>query len=285
MNIRPLVSVLALSLAMACHAETPPPVQPVPVQTPLSDAQPVPSSASGPSPEEPAPPAAPPTTVAIDDAHLMGDVNPAKDPLFAPLPTGMGSKTGMYANKEALEALGKMRDAAKADGVTLTVVSAFRSFKDQKRIWENKWNGVTPVEGGKLPTTVPDPVKRARKIMELSSMPGTSRHHWGTDFDLNDLNNSYFASGKGKAVHDWLTAHAAEYGFCQPYSKKGADRPAGYNEEKWHWSYMPVAKPYLAAHGARFKSTDIKGFEGSQTAVEVRATEDYVQGINPACRK
>ena len=32
-------------------------------------------------------------------------------------------------------------------------------------------------------------------------MPSTSRHHWGTDLDLNNLNNSYFTSGKGKKIY------------------------------------------------------------------------------------
>ncbi len=64
-------------------------------------------------------------------------------------------------------------------------------------------------------------------------MPG-ARHHWGTDFDLNALNNAYFNTKDGKRIYDWLTQHAAEFGFCQPYTAKGGPdgRPIGYEEEK-----------------------------------------------------
>jgi len=71
---------------------------------------------------------------------------------------------------------------------------------------------------------------------------GTSRHHWGTDIDLNSFNNKYFESGKGKKIYDWLTSNASSFGFCQPYTPKGDHRPHGYNEEKWHWSYQPVSQ-------------------------------------------
>ncbi len=278
--MRALLAGLALSIA-ACTAQAPdadatPPTAPT-----------APSIAAPATPTPPKPPSVPPPAAAgngPDRAHLMGEVSPGVDPLFAPVPTGWANRTGLYARKDALDAFGKMRAAAAKDGVSLVIVSAFRSFKDQKRIWEDKWTGKTLVEGGKLPETVADPVKRALKILEFSSMPGTSRHHWGTDFDFNDLNNAYFESGKGKAVYDWLNTHAAEYGFCQPYSKKGEARPAGYNEERWHWSYTPVARPYLVAHAKTLKSADIKGFLGAETAVQVRAEEDYVQGVNAACK-
>ena len=49
-------------------------------------------------------------------------------------------------------------------------------------------------------------------------MPSTSRHHWGTDIDLNSLNNSYFSSGKGLKEYDWLTTNANHYGFYQVYT-------------------------------------------------------------------
>ncbi|NJK84501.1 MAG: M15 family metallopeptidase [Saprospiraceae bacterium] len=46
--------------------------------------------------------------------------------------------------------------------------------------------------------TTPNPQERALKILKYSSMPGTSRHHWGTDIDLNSFSNSYFEQGEGK---------------------------------------------------------------------------------------
>jgi hypothetical protein len=246
------------------------------------DAPPPPSGAAPVTPAtDPPPPAAAPPTL----KQLIGDVSPAGDPDFAPVPTSLGPKGGMYANKQALAAFAKMHDAARRDGVDLVIISAFRSFKDQKRIWDDKWTGKTLVEGGRLSKTVPDPTARAEKILEFSSMPATSRHHWGTDFDLNDLTNAYFAAGKGKAIHDWLSAHASDYGFCQVYSPKGPDRPRGYNREDWHWSYLPVASRYLAAYPHVVGYERIAGFEGASTARAIEVIPNYVEGINPDCRR
>jgi LAS superfamily LD-carboxypeptidase LdcB len=114
-------------------------------------------------------------------------------------------------------------------------------------------------------------------------MPGTSRHHWGTDVDINDLDNYTFEQGPGKKVYAWMLAHAHEYGFCQPYTKKDEARPNGYNEEKWHWSYIPVAKKLTDLAARKLTDDMIGGFKGAETALEIGVVEKYVLGINPAC--
>ncbi len=135
-----------------------------------------------------------------------------------------------------------------------------------------------------LPKKYPDPKTRALKILEYSSMPGTSRHHWGTDIDINDLDNYTFEHGNGKKVYDWLVANAADFGFCQPYSPKDEKRPHGYNEEKWHWSYIPVARQLTDMAEARLKDEMISGFKGEETAVKIGVVKKYVLGINEECR-
>ncbi len=47
-------------------------------------------------------------------------------------------------------------------------------------------------------------------------------------------------NGISNLITPRLTANAAKFGFCQPYNVK-TDRK-GYNEEKWHWSFMPLSK-------------------------------------------
>ena len=107
-------------------------------------------------------------------------------------------------------------------------------------------------------------------------MPGSPRHHWGTDIDINNFNNSYFESGQGLKEYDWLVANAAQFGFCQPYTPKGTERPFGYNEEKWYWSYIPVAKQLTQKAATELKDEMIGGFKGSETAVEIGVVEKYV---------
>ncbi len=203
---------------------------------------------------------------------------------FTQIPEAMASRPGMYGRTDAVEALEAMFAAAQTDGINLRVISAYRSFNDQKRIWNNKWTGVTLVEGGALPEAVPDPETRARKILEFSSMPGTSRHHWGTDFDLNSLNNSWFEADEGLAIYTWLTTNAADFGFCQVYNPKTAERPNGYEMEKWHWSYVPVAETYLAAYRDFVGYSALAEFEGADAARQIDVITNYVESINPACR-
>jgi hypothetical protein len=220
---------------------------------------------------------------AFADADLRGEISAARHQDFAEIPPGLATRRGLYGRSDANAALISMAAAAQEAGVTIRVVSAFRSFADQKRIWEDKWTGRTLVDGRSLAATVPDAEARARAILTYSSMPGTSRHHWGTEYDLNDLEDAYFRSGEGLKLYNWLTANAADFGFCQVYSRKDERRPAGYEEEKWHWSYMPVSGPMLEAYTQRWTDADISGFAGAETATAIGVVTRYVAGINPDC--
>ncbi|MDX1909408.1 MAG: M15 family metallopeptidase [Bacteroidia bacterium] len=222
----------------------------------------------------------------VDIRYLTGRFDPATDPLFARIPDAYttGSARGGYLRQEALAAFEQLHAAALRDGVRLTILSATRNFDYQRRIWEDKWNGTRLVEGQNLARALPDPVTRARKILRYSAMPATSRHHWGTDFDLNALENSYFTTGEGLKVYTWLRTHAATFGFGQPYTAKGPARPEGYEEEKWHWSYLPLAKSYLATYTSQVTYADITGFAGDEAAPGLDVIQAYVQGIDPTCR-
>lgn len=198
----------------------------------------------------------------------MGQVTPARDPAF----TALGE---YHLRKPVAEAFLRMQTAAAADGITLRVLSATRTFADQRQIWERKW---------KLSAET-DPEKRALKIMTYSSMPGTSRHHWGTDLDLNSLSPRWFVdTAEGRRVYEWLSRRAKEFGFCQPYSAKGTARPTGYSEEKWHWSYQPWASSFVRQYAELMQPADLKGFAGAEVAGRVRSIEDYVNGIDASCR-
>ena len=191
----------------------------------------------------------------------------------------------MYLRKDAYEAFIEMHEAAAKQGIDLVIRSAARNFDYQKGIWERKWTGETKIESGKdASVAYPDPKERALAILRFSSMPGTSRHHWGTDIDLNAFENSWFEAGEGKAVYDFLTTHAAGYGFCQPYTEKGEKRPNGYEEEKWHWSYMPIAKILTDYAETTLRDTMIGGFLGADVADEIQVVKNYVLGIALECR-
>ncbi len=215
--------------------------------------------------------------------YLTGKFDPAKHPDFVRIAPPYADNNERFLRRDVYDAFRQMHAAALKDGVKLTIISATRNFEAQKAIWEAKWTGVRLVDGADLSKTVPDPRQRALKILEYSSMPGSSRHHWGTDIDLNNLNDAHFLSGEGKKTYEWLRAHAHEYGFCQPYSPKSEARPHGYNEEKWHWSYLPVSQKLTRLAREKLKDDMLTGFAGAETAQSIGVVEKYVLGINREC--
>lgn len=102
------------------------------------------------------------------------------------------------------------------------------------------------------------PPQRQREILTASSAPGISRHHWGTEFDLFGLNPRHFQPGA--PLHDewtWMRHHALQFGFFQTYLGGDALGRYTYIEERWHWSYYPIAEAltgYIRAHDAEVEA-------------------------------
>jgi len=178
----------------------------------------------------------------------------------------------------ALEAFIDMHNAAQADGVSLLMISAFRNFTYQSGIWNTKYNNA--VDSGNFA----DGYSIDKYILLYSAMPGSSRHHWGTDVDINSVEDSYFLVEPGKSEYAWLVKNGRRFGFCQTYDKKDPlYRTKGYEEEKWHWSFMPVSKMLLYAYGQLVNYSEITGFEGSEYAQQINIIPDYVFSIHRQC--
>ena len=218
----------------------------------------------------------------IDLAYVMGHFEPKEHPDFIVIPREAADRTGLYLHKETWEAFSNMSKAASLAGHNMIIKSATRNFEYQKGIWERKWTGETSLSDGTKASDIDNSVLRAKKILLYSSMPGTSRHHWGTDIDINSFDNEYFTSGKGKGLYLWLKDNASNFGFCQPYSNK-KDGRHGYEEENWHWTYMPLSKPLTQYCKSHLHDEMIQGFKGSETATIVKMVDNYILGINKAC--
>jgi len=214
----------------------------------------------------------PPSAV---ESYLMGKFDPAKNDAFVKVPVKYANRKGYYLRKSAFEAFKKMHEAARKDGVKLIIRSATRNFNYQKRIWERKWRKQNKSRNA---------VDKARNILKLSSMPGSSRHHWGTEIDLNAFRNDWFEHDQGLKLFRWMNKNAAKYGFRRPYTKKDSKRPTGYNEEKWHWSYTPLSIPMLKDAAIILNDNNIKGFSGSETAKKIGIVKDYILGVDESCR-
>ena len=198
---------------------------------------------------------------------LLGKFNPAQDSNFVLIPEHMASNKSMYCHRETFQAYLAMRDSALCEGITLTIVSATRNFDRQKQIWDRKWQN----------TQGNDSIK-VRSIMRYSSMPGTSRHHWGTDLDFISVEPDYWTHGEGLRIYNWLCTNAHKFGFFQPYTADPTR--TGYAEERWHWSYAPLSKLYLEAYKQKITAEDITGFSGSYLVDSLGIIQSHVFGIS-----
>lgn len=151
-----------------------------------------------------------------------------------------------------------MQQQARLDGIELALVSSYRSFAQQQRIWLAKYQGQRPVYDQQQQLVAMHSLEaeaKIRAILLYSALPGASRHHWGTDFDLYDkaavaadyqvqlLDSEYNSGGPFYPLHLWLEQHAADFGFFRPYRQD----TGGVAQELWHLSYAPEASPLLDA--------------------------------------
>lgn len=155
---------------------------------------------------------------------------------------------GFQLRKEAYDAFLKMKASAAKSGFNIKVVSSYRNYAHQNRIWERKYKKFT-AEGL-------SPLKAIKKIIEYSTIPGTSRHHWGTDLDIVDgnalqpkgllLSENFEENGPFCPFKEWMDRHAHSFGFKLVYTDR-KDRK-GFKYEPWHYSYAPLSIPMLHAY-------------------------------------
>src|SRR5690625_7912309 len=89
----------------------------------------------------------------------------------------------------------EVAQAAEQAGFRFELASAFRSFERQLEIWNAKVSGERPVlndSGEPLDITRLSERELGWAILRWSALPGTARHHWGTELDVYD--SSRFAS-------------------------------------------------------------------------------------------
>lgn len=202
------------------------------------------------------------------EQFLKGQFTPSENPYFVKIDTAFCDKDSMYIQLATYNAFLLMREAALRDSINLFIVSATRNFSRQREIWEGKWKRFRG-----------DRRDRACQILAYSSMPGTSRHHWGTDIDLCSTENADWDSLELARTLDWLKKNAARFGFYMPYTDDYT-RP-GYCYEPWHWSFFPYSAAYTETYKNMIEDAKIDGFIGADTATELFIIRDYVLGIAP----
>ncbi|MFM4677478.1 M15 family metallopeptidase [Aeromonas media] len=150
-------------------------------------------------------------------------------------------------------AFNDMQVAAAYEGFNLQAASSWRGFERQLAIWNGKWRGERPLldaDNQPLDALQLDDMERLHAILRWSALPGTSRHHWGTDLDIYDPDClpvgtrlalepwEYEAGGWFADLGEWLGDHMADFGFFLPYAKP-LDAAQGVAYEPWHISFAP----------------------------------------------
>nr|WP_299385221.1 M15 family metallopeptidase [Allomuricauda sp.] len=156
---------------------------------------------------------------------------------------------GINLREEAYLAFVEMKKAAYAAGFDIKMISSFRDFYRQESIWERKYLRFTEEDGMQ-------PLDAIDKIIEYSTIPGTSRHHWGTDIDIIDgypktsgdvlVPEKFEAGGPFEAFKLWLDENSEKFGFYLVYTNEPKRR--GFKYEPWHYSYAPLSIPMLTAY-------------------------------------
>jgi LAS superfamily LD-carboxypeptidase LdcB len=194
---------------------------------------------------------------------------------------------GIQLRKEAHDAFVEMKKAAYQDGIDIEVVSSYRSFERQRAIFERKYLQYTDDDGM-------EPLEAIDKIIEYSTIPGTSRHHWGTDADLIDASKPTEGDvlvaekfGEGGPFADmkaWMDTHSESYGFYLVYTDN--PRRRGFKYEPWHYSYAPLSIPMLSEMRRLnlmrlMEKEDFYGSEHFTTGFLKTYITDNILNINP----
>ena len=127
-------------------------------------------------------------------------------------------KANVKLEKETYEHFKKMFEAAKKENLTLYVNSAYRSYEEQKSVFDYYEKIMGP------------------EVLEYAAKPGHSEHQTGLALDIFKPGTTTKTFEKTKEFK-WLQQHAHKYGFILRYPK-GKENITGYDYESWHYRYV-----------------------------------------------
>ena len=194
---------------------------------------------------------------------------------------------GINLRKEAHDAFLEMKKAAYSDGIDIKIVSSYRNYYRQEAIWERKYMRYTEDDSM-------DPLKAIDKIIEYSTIPGTSRHHWGTDIDIIDgyrktdgdvlVPEKFEAGGPFEDFKKWMDENSNKFDYYLVYTNEPKRR--GFKYEPWHYSFAPISIPMLTAYRRLnilllLRQEELYGSEHFTTGFIKNYIQNNILDINP----
>jgi len=155
--------------------------------------------------------------ILVDKTHaLEADFEPTDLVDLALYPSISRNRDGLFLERAAAEALAKLSEAAKREGITLQVSSAYRSYDYQRNLFDSYAAEVGEEEAS----------------LSLAK-PGTSQHQLGTAVDFGDVTESFASTRAGR----WIEKNGGKFGWSLSYPRYP---PGEYIWESWHWRWIGV---------------------------------------------
>lgn len=114
-----------------------------------------------------------------------------------------------------------MQVSARSEGISLLILSAYRSVDYQCQILRRKLDAGQSVE----------------QILQVNAAPGFSEHHTGRAIDIGAPECPVLEERfEETTAFAWLQRNAAKFGFTLSYPR---DNNCGISYEPWHWCFRP----------------------------------------------
>lgn len=164
------------------------------------------------------------------------------------------NNTNCLCHKDVISSLNALICHAATHGFEIAIASAYRSIERQALIIEEKFTGKRAVlneQEQRIDISTLNPYQKIQKICLFSALPGLSRHHLGSDFDIYPKNllptnaslqltaYEYSKDGYFYPFLVYMKQNLAKFGFYHPYQ----GQHMGY--EPWHISHKSLANTLL----------------------------------------
>lgn len=149
----------------------------------------------------------------VNDIYYVNDILIANKTYSLSSSYAPGGLLNVFMN-----AFYSMQADAASQGISLSIISGYRSYSKQKSLYNN----YVSRDGKNLADT-------------YSARPGHSEHQTGLAADINSLDQSFINTPEGQ----WLNNNCYKYGFIIRYPQ-GKESITGYMYEPWHIRYVGV---------------------------------------------
>lgn len=204
--------------------------------------------------------------------------------LIGQVPPSLSDNFGAAIDTKSENAIKNLVLAAESFGFKVKLASGWRSYDRQMKIWNDKAQGLRPIlneQGEELDRLRLSDEETMWAILKWSALPGASRHHWGSDFDI--FEQSLLPEGYQlqltlqecesilQPFYEWLNTYLENHNsdFFRPYFKSNL----AIASEPWHLSYAPLASEFqklqsknkiyslLSSSSLQLKKSVLKNFD------------------------